>query len=206
MTCVSSLLTIISFIITQSYTESSGVLNFRSYVTRRDIPSDVTIVEAVLETCRIQPAFVPVSNDSTSKAISDGNFVINPIYNVLKEAQSLFGGDTRLGSLVSLGSHLAPDSPASFSTDARPVEPGRILSSSEEIAKQAEQQFGPLGFYFRLSFHQFVYSEVIFDFESVIPQTIAYLEEPSTSSKLDQCVMVLESRLGLVAFDQLGMY
>lgn len=190
------------FLVARDKDGLSGTTILRSYATRQEVPFDITIVDAVLATCATEPDFSPVTITSgltKQELVTGGLGANNPTRQVLHEAQLLFGGDIHMASLVSLGSGHPSVSGSVSGIHGMAME--RILSDSQEISKGVEIQIGALGFYFRFSTEQ---SGSEMDTHAIATHTSSYLQELEVSSKLDRCVTILESRLGLVTLDQIG--
>lgn len=79
---------------------------FRTYSVRSQPSSPITILDAVLATCAVQPAFASVSFGERYRRreyVAAGFGANNPIQAVITEAHLLFGGDSHISSLISLG-------------------------------------------------------------------------------------------------------
>ncbi|KAG8815596.1 hypothetical protein FRC17_000656, partial [Serendipita sp. 399] len=83
------------FIIARPRLNVQGIATFRTYRTRAERPTPITIVDAVLATCAAQPAFLPVTvgaEDWKMEYIGAILGASNPIRELISEAHALFGG------------------------------------------------------------------------------------------------------------------
>lgn len=183
-------------------TLTSTITKFRTYVARTESSTDITVVDAVLATCALQPSFLPApigSKFTQQEFIGGGTGASNPVREVMDEAQLLFGRDASVASLISVGAG-CPEVGGGSPADNFGVL-GQILKNCEETAKAVEARLAPLGFYFRFSFEQGLRPDA--PPSLVMVHTHSYLQDPLFAAKLDHAVMALESQLGSFTFDQI---
>ncbi|PVG02351.1 hypothetical protein CPB86DRAFT_725334 [Serendipita vermifera] len=185
-------------------------IKFRTYSVRTEQDPDITVVDAALTTCAHSPYFPPVIVDTPS---SQGEYVggsigtNNPCKQVISEACDLFGGDTRVACLLSLGTghpgitSLCPKNEGDDEEYLRVLQ--AMANDSEQTAESVNTQMGHLGIYFRLSVEQGLQTKENSTLAWIIAQTKSYLDHKDTSRKVDHAIERLKLRQGLVALNQL---
>jgi hypothetical protein len=134
---------------------------------------------------------------------------INPVREVITEAHSLFGGDSSVASLLSLGAgHPGAISfPSGDGFDLNGVM-RNMMSDCEQRAQEIERQVGRVGIYFRFSVEQGLQSHRLgpgLELNQVMAHTDNYLSEHSTKEKLNGFVQNFDTASRLITLDQLGM-
>lgn len=184
----------------------------RTYPIRSQSSSAVTVVEAALATCATQPAFASVSSGAgyrKQEYIGAALGQSNPVRDVITEAQLLFGGDSSVAFLLSLGS----GHPGSifFPSEGGLVELHRVMrdmiNDCEQTAREIEEQIGRVGVYFRFSVEQGMqhsHPGLADEPTHILAQAQGYLNEPRTREKLNACVKNMEALSGLITLDQLS--
>jgi hypothetical protein len=187
---------------------------FRTYPVRTKPASDVTVVDAVLATCSTQPAFAPASLGASHKKqeyIGAGLGTNNPIREVITEAHLLFGGDSGVVSLLSLGcGHPGIIAmPADGDKETFFVLMQAMMLDCEKRAREMKEHLGQLGIYFRFSIEQGM-QESHFrpknDLSWVITQTENYLSDSEISGQLDSAMRSLYSSAGPITLARLSEY
>jgi len=188
-------------------------IRLRSYPIRDQSPSSITIIEAVLATCATQPAFNPVTFGLRHKRreyIGPGLGANNPIREVITEAYSLFGGESTVSSLISLGT--GHPGILSFPPDGDGDPYGlmrEMINDCEQRAQEMERQIGRVGVYFRFSVEQGMqnnHPDRAEDPSWISAQTESYLAERGTSDRVDAFVRSFDAETGRISLDQLGTH
>jgi hypothetical protein len=186
-------------------------VHFRTYPVRTELPSVITVIDAVLATCASQPAFAPVSFGARHKKqeyIGDVG-VNNPVRDVISEAQMFFGGDTSVDSILSVGcGHPGVISMAS-NGDATALQAvlQDIILDCERRAQEVQEQIGHLGVYFRFSVEQGMQRSQptsAHDLSWIATQTEVYLTGTGVSSKLEELLKSWDAGIGVITLDQLS--
>jgi hypothetical protein len=133
----------------------------------------------------------------------------NPIYEVITEAHHLFGGDSSVASLLSLGT----GHPGIISLPPTGGEGAlhRIMRSMmhdcEQRAQEIERRIGRAGIYSRFSVEQGMQNDQPggpVDVAWIVAQTENYLTQRDTHKKLDLLVQISGAQTGPITLDQLG--
>jgi hypothetical protein len=186
-------------------------VHFRTYPVRTGPSSIITVIDAVLATCASQPAFESVSFGAGHKKqeyIGDIG-VNNPVRDVIAEAQTLFGKDSSVASILSVGcGHPGVISMAS-NGDATALQAvlRDITLDCERQAQEAQEQIGHLGIYFRFSVEQGMQRSQptsADDLSWIATQTEVYLAETGVSSKVEELLNSWDAGIGVITLDQLS--
>lgn len=185
----------------------------RTYPVRAQPSSTITVVEAILATCATQPAFAPVSFGERYRKreyVGAGFGANNPIQEVITEAHFLFGGDSSVSSLLSLGTGHPGIISLSSQTNGDNLYQGMrdTMNDCEQKAQDMEQRLGPVGIYSRFSVDQGMQNNEhgqATDPEWITSQTEGYLARHDTLQKLDTFVRNVGSEEGDTTLDQLSM-
>jgi hypothetical protein len=184
----------------------------RTYRVPAQLPSTVTVIEAALATCAVQPDFAPVSSGSWYRKreyIGVGLGANNPVRDLITEAHSLFGGDSSVASILSLGT--GHPGIISFPADGGDVNLRRLrdmMNDCEQRAQEVEQQIGRVGIYFRFSVEQGMQNDSpgqAADPSWILAQTESYLIDEGICEKIGAFVQNIDSPSRLVSLDQLSM-
>ncbi|KIM21761.1 hypothetical protein M408DRAFT_300959 [Serendipita vermifera MAFF 305830] len=157
----------------------------RSYPVPTHPASNVTIIEAILATCAMQPTFAPVKlgpRYREKEYIGPSLGANNPIHDVISEAHSLFGKEATVASILSVGSgHPGIITiPSDDGGDDMYKIMREIMNDCMEKAREVKQKFGRVGIYFRFSVEQGMqndHSSQVMDPGWIAAQTESYLEE-----------------------------
>lgn len=199
-----------SFVVASPLTNAKTAVCLRTYPVRRQPPSTITVVEAVLATCATQPEFVPVSSGARHKAREyiAASGAANPVHEVITEAHLLFGGDTTVISLLSVGtghpgviSLPHGDGESSLYRIMR-----NMMHDCEQRAQEIEERIGRAGIYSRFSVEQGMQDDLIGQFNDlgwITVQTEDYLGRHEVGKKLDLLAQNLGTESGPVTLDQL---
>jgi hypothetical protein len=131
----------------------------------------------------------------------------NPVRDVITEAHSLFGGDSIVASVLSLGTgHPGVISfPSGDGADLHSLMRD-MMNDSEQRAQEIERQIGRVGIYFRFSVEQGMQRDhlgPVADPSEVVAQTESYLEDHRTSEKISTFVQNFDTAIRPITLDQL---
>lgn len=193
--------------IARQSSEIGGKVVFRTYRIRSEPSSDITVVDAVLATCSTQ-SFSPVSFGAHMRRqeyVGWGLGMGNPCRHLISEAQSLYGGDSRVALIASFGAgHTIPIT-APFDSNGTIFNP--TTADCEQIAQEMETQLGQSQFYFRLHVDRVV-QEAAETREStigtILTRTQAYLSRQDRM--IDRCVEAVKHGEGLTTLDQISTF
>jgi hypothetical protein len=183
----------------------------RTYVARSQVPSTITVIDAALASCSAQPDFTPVSSGSGRKRkvyVAAGLGANNPVSDVITEAHELFGGDSSVAFLLSLGTGhpgtipVPPDGNVDIHKLMRDM-----MNDCEQRAQEVERRLGRVGIYFRFSVKQGmqnIHGDQITDPSWISSQTDAYLLDQKTSENLDTLLQTSNAPNRHVTLSQLG--
>jgi len=134
----------------------------------------------------------------------------NPIREVITEAHTLFGGDSGVASLLSLGTgHPGVISfPSDDGVDLNKVMRD-MMNDAEQREQELERQVGRVGIYFRFSVEQGMQSDLlgpVADPSQVVAQTKNYLAEQRIGEKIGDYIRNFDTAARLITLDQLGMF
>jgi hypothetical protein len=135
----------------------------------------------------------------------------NPIHEVITEAHELFGGDSSVASLLSLGTgHPGIVTLPSAGGEATLHRIMRdMMQDCEQRAHEIEQRIGRVGIYSRFSVEQGMQNDPPggpVDVAWVVAQTENYLTQRDTRGKLDLFVETFNAQAGPITLDQLGSF
>jgi hypothetical protein len=193
--------------------DAANKLCLRSYPARNQLSSTITVTEAALATCALPPRFSSVTSGSGYNKVEyiGASFgATNPVRELITEAPSLFGGDSSVASLLSLGAgHPGVISfPSGDGVDLNRVMHD-MMSDCEQRAQEIERQIGRVGIYFRFSVEQGMQSDrlgPIADPNKLLAQTESYLAEERISKKIGDFIRNFDAVTRLITLDQLGMF
>jgi hypothetical protein len=205
-------LTTVSFVVASPRTNTKSTLCLRTYPVRRQPPSEISVVDAVVATCATQPEFAPLSSGSGFKLreyIAAGG-AANPIHSVITEAHLLFGGDSSVASLLSLGvGHPGIIALPSAGGEAARYRMMRdMMDDCEQRAQEMEERIGRVGIYSRFSVDQGMqndHSGGPIDAAWILAQTEEYLARHETGEKLDLFAQIFGAHTGPITLDQLSL-
>lgn len=165
----------------------------RTYTVPRQRPSGITVVDAVLATCASQPDFLPASfgiGFRRQEYVGAGIGASNPIRHVITEAQSVFGGNSGVSSLLSLGSgHPGVIAfPLNGGIDALRQVTLKMMKDCEQTAQETQKQIGCSGVYFRFSVEQGMQQDQAERDELtwIYSQVIGYIDIQDTVDKFEE--------------------
>jgi hypothetical protein len=192
-------------------TNARSALCLRTYPVRSQPSSTISVVEAVLATCATQPEFTPIISGSgfKSREYISASGATNPIHEAITEAHLLFGGDSSVVSLLSLGiGHPGIITVPSVGGEATLHRLMRdIMHDCEQRAQEIEQRIGRVGIYSRFSVDQGMQNNhpgKPVDVAWVVTQTEDYLTRHETGERLDSFVQNFDVQTGLITLDQLS--
>ncbi|KIM25845.1 hypothetical protein M408DRAFT_73758 [Serendipita vermifera MAFF 305830] len=199
------------FVVTSSRNNAKSTICLRSYPVRSQPPLSITIIDAVIATCAVQPDFAPITCGSgfRKREYIAANGAANPVNEVITEAHLLFGGDAKVASLLSLGT--GNPGIISFPPTGSGPKLDRVMQDMmqdcERRAQEMEQRIGQVGIYCRLSVEQGMQSdqlEQMDDLSWIAAQTEDYLNRPDICEKLDLLVQNFGVEIGPISLDQLS--
>jgi hypothetical protein len=134
----------------------------------------------------------------------------NPIYEVITEAHRLFGGDSSVASLLSLGvGHPGIITLPSAGGEATLHRMMRdMMDDCEQRAQEIEQRIGRVGIYSRFSVEQGMQNDHPggpIDAAWILAQTEDYLTQHDTEEKLELFMQIFGVQTGLITVDQLSV-
>ncbi|KIM30111.1 hypothetical protein M408DRAFT_67143 [Serendipita vermifera MAFF 305830] len=185
---------------------------FRTYPIRAQPSSQITVVNAILATCATQPAFTAVSVGERYRKreyVGAGFGGNNPIQEVITEAHLLFGGESNVSSLLSIGT----GHPGIIALSPGINGPGMdeamrdMMNDCEQKAQDMEQRLGPAGIYSRFSVDQGMqnrHPDELADPGWITAQTEGYLTRHDTRDKLGIFVQNVNAERRSVTLDQLS--
>jgi hypothetical protein len=183
----------------------------RTYQVRSQVPFIITVIDAALASCSAQPEFAPVSSGSGYKQnvyVAAGLGASNPVSDVITEAHELFGGDSSVAFLLSLGTGhpgtipIPPDGNVDIHKLMRDM-----MNNCEQRAQEIERRLGRVRIYFRFSVQQgmqHIHGGQATDPSWISSQTNAYLSDQRTSENLDALLQTFDAPERHVTLGQLG--
>jgi hypothetical protein len=182
----------------------------RTYLVRSQVPATITVIDAALASCSAQPDFAPVSSGSGYKKkvyVAAGLGANNPVSDVITEAHELFGGDSSVAFLLSMGT----GHPGTIPIPDGNVDVHKLMrdmmNDCEQRAQEIERRLGRVGIYFRFSVHQGmqnIHGDQATDPSWISSQTEAYLSDQKTSENLDALLQTFSTPNKHVTLGQLG--
>jgi hypothetical protein len=169
-----------------------------------------TILQAACATIASLEAYEPViigdEEEGQSLYIDAMAGYANPTNEALKEAERIFGKDTIVSNIVSVGSGkpgLRQQQDACTRTRLSDILK-QAINDTERVHNDIHYRFQDLGIYFR------------FNVEGILPmntstgritrmQTVAYLENTANNLRMDRAVKSLQERKGIKALKELSM-
>jgi hypothetical protein len=128
---------------------------FRSHKSPRGLPSGISVIYAVLASCASNPKFAAatIETDFGGQTYAAADLgANNPTAEVISEAYALYGGDSKVNSLLSLGSGRPGIITLPPKSDERSMKVYQeVLSDSEVAAEEMRLRMKDVGIYFRLS-------------------------------------------------------
>lgn len=189
---------------------ASSTIMLRNYPSR-DVPVEMTVVEAALTTCATPSLLIPTELDCkgvVQKYVSGAAVLPNPVNEVIEAAHDEFGKETKIACLLSVGA--GRDGIASVPMDSSgPNEVEflrRVLLDGERIAQAFRKRMKNLGLYNRFSVDQGFQGNSCTtwnDVETIATYTQDYLQDATVDNSLGRCMGLLTSRVGLATLEQL---
>lgn len=201
-----------SFVLATPRTSMGDTVHLRTYPVRTEPSSVITVIDAVLATCASPVAFEPVTIGARHKKQEYvGPVAHNPFRDVITESHLLFGGDSSVASILSLGcGHPGVIAMPSDGTQATLLAlMQEMMLDSENHAKETQDQIGRLGIYFRFSVEQGMQKAYLGDSSDtnlMVTRTQTYLGDFGVSSQMDGYIKSLQTPVGLITLERLSMY
>ena len=181
------------------------------YLVRSQVPSAITVIDAALASCAVQPDFLPVSSASGYKKkvyVASGLGANNPVSDVITEAYELFGDDSSVAFLLSLGTGHpgAIPVPPNDNVDIHRLMRD-MMNDCEQRAQEIERRLGRVGIYFRFSVQQGmqnIHGGQATDPSWIAAQTEAYLSDQRTSENLHALLQTFKAPNKHITLSQLG--
>jgi hypothetical protein len=185
----------------------------RSYDSPKGLPSDISVVDAMLATCASNSMFAPVTIGRGYKEqtyIGADLGASNPAGELISEAHALFGADSKVAVLLSLGSgHSGTISmPIGNRITINSDLYRQILSDSEVAANEIQTRIGGVGIYFRLSVRQGMQgneSMAIDGLDWISTQASSYMKDEETIMIVSKCVQAISDSDGWISLEKLSM-
>lgn len=198
------------FVTTSLRINASTTVCLRSYPVQSSPLSPITVIDAALATCATQPQFAPIFSGQgfrKKEYIGAGIGASNPIHELFTEAQSLFGGDANVASMLSLGN----GHPGIITLSSNDAEFGSanmiwdLMNDCTQKAHDIEQRIGSTGIYSRFSVEQGMQNEhsATIDPSWIISQTESYLGDARTENRLKTFVQKFDAPIQGITLDQL---
>jgi hypothetical protein len=129
---------------------------------------------------------------------------------VITEAHSLFGGDSGIATLLSLGTgHPGVISfPSGGEADLHSLMHD-MMNDCEQRAQEIERQIGRVGIYFRFSVEQGMQSDrlgPVADPSQIMAQTESYLAQHRTGENISTFIQNFDTAARLITLDQLRTF
>jgi hypothetical protein len=134
----------------------------------------------------------------------------NPVSDVITEAHELFGGESSVAFLLSLGTGhpgtipVSPDGNVDIHRLMR-----EMMNDCEQRAQEVERRLGRVGIYFRFSVKQGmqnIHGGQVTDPSWISSQTDAYLSDQRTSENIDALLQTFSAPNKHVTLSQLGEF
>ncbi|PVG02886.1 TPR-like protein [Serendipita vermifera] len=200
----------LGFVVAKPKSDANGKAIFRTYKLRDELPSGITIVEAVLATCA-SSSFLPLSFGPAlrQKEYVGACFGIpNPTREVILEAHKAFSSRIGVKALISLGNGhpgvLTADDGSSHISTMRTMK--GIVVDCERVAREIKAQMSHLGVYHRFSLEEVVedaFQESMSVSPLLVTATVNYLEDKDTLGRMTTCMKVLEGNKAFTTLEQL---
>lgn len=176
----------------------------------RNVPVNMTIVEAILTTCAASSMLVPTEinrHGVVQKYVSGESIVTNPVNEVMTAAYDRFGEETKVACLISLGAGRISTTNVSTKKQASKEAEflRRVFLDGERITQAFKSRMKGLQLYHRFSVEQGLQELDIacYNREIITTHTRFYLEDAAVNDSIDRCVGLLTSRVGLATLEQL---
>ena len=176
-------------------------LMLRNYASRH-AAYNPTIVEAIRIAWATPGIFSSVHIGPTfmkEEFVSAVNGTNNPTFEAIKEVNEVFGGQSRISCLLSLGAGKLINLSANAENMLE-----QTAQDTEGTARELQMCLEKLGVYFRFSVDRGLESHHS-QLGLVVSHTSVYLNDSAVSQKLEECVDALKYLNG-VALEQLCMY
>ncbi|KIM21462.1 hypothetical protein M408DRAFT_333430 [Serendipita vermifera MAFF 305830] len=210
------------FVVASFRNNVSSKICLRSYPVRSHQILPITVVEAALASCATVSLFDPVAVGTGRKRkeyIAASLGATNPIREVITEAHSLFGGESTVACLLSVGT--GHPGIIALTSGQEDVDLNRamrdIMNDCTQKAREVEDQIGQSGIYFRFSVDQGMQNNIsnATDAAWIVTQTETYLEGQNRKlealSKTGECLRnsislnQLESSDIIISADKMSM-
>jgi hypothetical protein len=185
----------------------------RNYTTRHEPALDLTVAEAMLATCATPPLFTPtrISKDFATFEYVGGDISLsNPTREVIAEAYRVFGEETTVSCLLSIGcGHPGVNPVPDYSSGTWNEFLKRVATDSEKTAHDIGAQMSQLILYHRLSVRYGLEMNQIRnwnDQETTTTHTKGYLNDLEVVGLVDRCVDTINHGDGFATLEQLSEF
>jgi hypothetical protein len=174
---------------------------------------ECSIVEALTASMALATIFSPVlvGLEYAAEEFSGGGLGFNnPTRELLKEAQSIFGGERQLAVILSIGSGRPKElSLEDTSTHSNQLEDIliKLMVGCETVERDIAYQLYDVGAYIRLNVDQGLETVGFYDWSQlgkITSQTKQYLQKPSVVKLIDATVTASIERQGVMPLNQLS--
>lgn len=185
-------------------------VKLRTYPSRAQPSSNLTVVDAILATCATQPMFVPIlPANSEQELIGGATGSGNPTRELAFELHNKFKRNIKIATLLSLGSgNLGTlTMPTSRDADEWVGVLQNMIMNNEKVAQEMYQQLGHLGLYYRFSVEQGLQElngSRLKDLTWLETQTDIYIQQDDVSQNLDEYIESLCEQRGLIMVGEMS--
>ncbi|KIM21165.1 hypothetical protein M408DRAFT_333630 [Serendipita vermifera MAFF 305830] len=198
------------FVLVSLRSNVESPIPLRAYSIRSQTKTPMTVIEAALATCAMPPDFVPLSIGKTKYTKKEYIAAIgtsNPINELIAEADSLFGSDSRVAYLLSMGA----GNPGVITLPSSDEEKGfystilKMMNDCERTAGAVEERLRESKIYHRLSVKQGMQNHLSDEMllEMIVTHTAAYIASNEAHEKIKNLVESASVEVGPVTMDQL---
>ena len=182
---------------------------FRNYQSPQQITQDITIIDALRATWAapgILPSISIGPRERGQMVMSAGIRFANPIREAIKEAYHIFGAESRVSYLLSLGSGFR----GFIAVDDGGEITGGSSMDCERVARDVKQSLGKLKVYYRLSVERGLEGWDSFQggFGAMKSHVDEYLGRDEPSDDMDRCIEAsfVDGRVSLEQICELAVF
>jgi hypothetical protein len=184
---------------------------FRTYSSRRGF-LDCTFVEAACATLSISSHFssVSIGPHLLEQTFASASFGFNnPTREMIKEAEVQFGSNTRVSTILSIGSGHTALISFNVPEPARYESLKGVAADCEQVARELAAQLFNVDAYLRLNVDRGMENMELSDWKgpgTILGYTSAYLEVPAVTKAIDSSIGKLQDKVGSVTLGQLSRF
>ncbi|KIM20673.1 hypothetical protein M408DRAFT_81613, partial [Serendipita vermifera MAFF 305830] len=188
----------------------SHPVTFRTY-TRRGLNTNLTIVDAICSTLASPSIFAPVTvrnGRRQQKYVGGVHGANNPTRELLKEAGSIFGEDTYIAQILSIGAgrprvvHLDQATLAGINQVLE-----ALALDCEGVAAELSTRLSGVEAYLRLNVDRGMESASMHDWDdlgSIETHTSSYMDGPTIQGSVEASLQRLHGRVGVVTLREIS--